>query len=424
MSYSLLVGIDWADKCHDVCLIAPDGEKLEEFEVDHTGDGFVTLVGRLLRRVDDPSRVAVVLERPNGPEVETLVERGFHVYHLNPKQSDRFRDRHCVSGAKDDRLDAYVLADAARTDLHKLRRVRLDDPIIVQLRELSRLDDALGNEQVRLTNRLRDQLRRYYPQMLELVSAADEAWLWDLWELAPSPQAALRLKSGRVNQLLRRNRIRRYSVSLVIQALHATPVTVAPGVVEAAQSHIRILLPQLRLVTGQRYEVDKQMKSLLKALSEQGSDDEETKEHRDVTLILSLPGVGTKVAATMLAEASQPLAERDYHSLRRYCGAAPVTEQSGRRRDPTNPKKRQRNSRVLMRRACSKRLRQAVYHWSRVSVQRDPRSRAHYSQLRSKGQTHGRALRTIADRNLKMLTAILRSGKPYDPALRQLSNRE
>ncbi|MBV9743005.1 MAG: IS110 family transposase, partial [Acidobacteriia bacterium] len=99
----------------------------------------------------------------------------------------------------------------------------------------------------------------------------------------------------------------------------------------------------------------------------------ETIEHRDAEVLLSLPGVGRQVAATMLSEASQAIAERDYHGLRCYTGVAPVTRQSGKKRV------------VLMRQACNERLRKALYHWSRVSVICHPKSKARYAALDPEG---------------------------------------
>lgn len=84
--------------------------------------------------------------------------------------------------------------------------------------------------------------------------------------------------------------------------------------------------------------------------------------------------------ATMLAEASQPLAERDYHALRCYAGCAPVTRQSGKRKL------------VLMRRGCSERLRNALYYWSLGSLKEDW-ARQYYDRQRASGNTHGGALR-------------------------------
>jgi len=89
------------------------------------------------------------------------------VFAINPKQMDRFRDRHTVAGAKDDDLDAFVMADSLRTDQRCFHRVELDEPAVLRLRELSRMADDLQTDSNRLANQLWEQLRRYYPQMLK-----------------------------------------------------------------------------------------------------------------------------------------------------------------------------------------------------------------------------------------------------------------
>jgi hypothetical protein len=72
-----------------------------------------------------------------------------------------------------------------------------------------------------------------------------------------------------------------------------------------------------------------------------------------------------------------------------------------------------------MRRGCSERLRNAMYHWARCSVQHDPLSKLHYARLRQAGHNHGRALRGVADRLLAILIAMLKSGQAYDAKRRQ-----
>src|SRR5205823_11752827 len=103
---------------------------------------------------------------PHGAIEDTLLEWGRQVFALSPKQLDRFRDRHTVAGAKDDRRDAFVLADALRTDRSAFRRLDVEAPVVIQLREMSRLHGELLEEEGRLTNRLREQLWRFYPQAL------------------------------------------------------------------------------------------------------------------------------------------------------------------------------------------------------------------------------------------------------------------
>ena len=150
----------------------------------------------------DAGRIAIAIEVPRGPVVETLMEQGFAVFSINPKQLDRFRDRYSPAGAKDDRRDAFVLADSLRTDMHYFHTVRLDEPAVIRLRELSRLDDDLRHEQNRLHNQLREQWHRFFPQLLKLSSAADERWVWDLFQAAPLPAKAAKLSESRIQRIL------------------------------------------------------------------------------------------------------------------------------------------------------------------------------------------------------------------------------
>ncbi len=123
----------------------------------------------------------------------------------------------------------------------------------------------------------------------------------------------------------------------------------------------------------------------------------------DAAVLRSLPGVGTRVLATLLAEGSDAVRRRDYHALRCLCGVAPVTKRSGK-------------SLLVQRRlAAHGRLRDAAFHWSRVAVQLDPVSHGKYPALRARGHSHGRALRSVADRLLNVACAMLRDGTCFDP---------
>jgi Transposase len=193
--YEWFVGIDWGSQQHQVCILDRDRRLVGERTVDHDGASLAQLAAWLWTvSAGHPQRVSVAIEVPRGAIVEGLVERGFHVFAINPKQLDRFRDRHSVAGAKDDRRDAFVLADSVRTDRPSFRRLHLDAPPLLLLRELSRVEETLLEDFRRSANRLREQLHRFYPQMLQLCSAADEPWLWDLLHLAPTPAHAMLLQ--------------------------------------------------------------------------------------------------------------------------------------------------------------------------------------------------------------------------------------
>ena len=217
MPYEWFVGIDWGSQQHQVCVLDRDRHQVGDRVVDHDGASLARLAAWLWSvSAGQPQRVAVAIEVPRGAIVEGLLERGFHVFAINPKQLDRFRDRHSVAGAKDDRRDAFVLADSLSTDQSSFRRLQLDAPPFLVLRELSRAEETLLEAFRRSANQLRDQLHRFYPQMLQLCSAADESWLWDLIDLAPTPAHAALLSAEQVQRVLKAHRIRRITAPEVL----------------------------------------------------------------------------------------------------------------------------------------------------------------------------------------------------------------
>ena len=106
-------GIDWATETHFAALIDNDGEVLSEWNFPHSFDGLTAFVDRL-KKEGGPAGVIVCVESGAPLVVDQLLHAGFTVYAINPKQADRYRDRYTVAGAKDDRRDALVLAQAVR----------------------------------------------------------------------------------------------------------------------------------------------------------------------------------------------------------------------------------------------------------------------------------------------------------------------
>ncbi|MGI4755947.1 MAG: IS110 family transposase, partial [Janthinobacterium lividum] len=340
--FRYFVGIDWGTQAHRVAVLNQDGRVIEQYDSAHSGEGLVALVNKLKQRTAcGPAPVAIGIEVAWGALVETLVESGFSLFSINPKQVDRFRDRFTVAGAKDDARDALVLASSLRTDRPSYKRVEIDRPELLRLRELSRFEDELKIELRRATNRLWQQLHRYYPQMLTISPAADDRLMWDLLTVVPTPAKGARISSLRVQRILKANRIRKLSADEVISALKTAPLALAPGAAEAACEHVLLLLPQVKLLDAQLLAIGNRIKHLLSEMNEAPTGEDQPA--CDVEVILSVPGIGPAVAAALLTEASRPIRERDYKALRCYAGTAPVTRQSGKKKT------------VGMRYACSPR---------------------------------------------------------------------
>ena len=112
--FDFYVGIDLAVEKHQACVVNRTGKVVEELAFEHSGAGLIDFIHSLEKLSGSlATRVGIVLETPRGPVVECALERGYSVFSINPKQLDRFRDRHTVAGAKDDRRDAFVLADSS-----------------------------------------------------------------------------------------------------------------------------------------------------------------------------------------------------------------------------------------------------------------------------------------------------------------------
>jgi transposase len=420
-------GIDWASQKHDVALHDVGGKIVSKATFEHSGNGMASLADWLVATSGAlPHAIAVAIERPDGPVVEMLLERGFKVYSINPKQLDRFRDRFSPAGAKDDSRDTDVLASALRTDPQAFRKLLPDAPLLVELREWQRMAEEHHQDLVRLTNRLDQVLLRYYPAFRQLEGASDAAWKLVLFELAPTPQIARYLSRAKVARLLKRYHVRVHDADEVLQIIRQRPIELPTASVQAASQHALALAQSVRFTAEQLNTAERAMARVIDVLCRGPGDDDtsggasgerqgdsdatanasaDAKAGRpsDAAILVSMPGHGNFVLASLLTNASAALRERDYGALRCLGGVAPVTKQSGKSRH------------VVRRYACNHRIREALFHWARIAIQHDPQSRAKYNALRQRGKTFGRALRTVADRLLYVACTLLENGTLYDP---------
>ena len=139
------------------------------------------MIGRHLGEDPDDAEVAVGIETDRGPWVAALVAAGYTVFGVNPLQASRYRERHGVSGAKSDSGDAHMLADMVRTDSRQLRAVAGDSAEAEGLKVLARTHKTLIWERTRQVQRLRHQLREYFPAALAAYDDLD----------APDPGSSL-----------------------------------------------------------------------------------------------------------------------------------------------------------------------------------------------------------------------------------------
>ena len=400
MQFEIFAGIDWSAKVHQVAVADAGGEVLGEQAFAHSGDGLAAMADWILEcESESGGRAAVAIEKPHGPEVDALLERGIAVFALNPKQLDRFRDRFSPAGAKDDRRDALVLADSLATDRKAFREVDALSPDAIRLRELSRAESDLVAERTCLINKLTAQLRRYYPAFLDAAPDLGRDWALNLWNLAPTPEKARRVRKSSVEAVLRKSRARASRAEDILAVLRGKAVPTAPGTVEAVAESAARIVRRLKDVNAEIKDVRNRSREVLDRIKE-------AEGGRVVEILESVPGIGATVLAVIVSEAFDSVRKADLQALRCYFGVAPVTKRSGR-------------TIVVQRRlAANRRLVNAAYHWAMAAIQRDAASRAKYHALRSRGHSHARALRSVADRFLNVVCKMIETGETFDPERR------
>ena len=386
-------GFDWASDHHDVVVVDGHGTVVEDFRIDETAEGWQRLRGRLSKYAG----LAVAVETCSGAAVERLVEAGLAVYPVNPLAAKRYRERKAPTGTKTDRVDAWSLADALRTDGHAWRALRPDDPLTVELRLLCRDEIGLIGQRTALISQLRAALREYYPVALQAFEDWTTRSSWAFVERFPTPEALVKAGKRRWEKFLHTQKLYRPETYAQRLSLFATADQFcgSPAMIQAKSLLAQGLAIQLRVLQDQLDRYRARIEELFA-------------RHPDHDLFGSLPGTGPKLAPRLLAELGDDRARFDSaEGLQCYVGTAPVSYQSGKVR------------KARFRRGCNKLLRQTVHLWAGLSLQVCPWAQAYYEKKRAEGKSYASALRCLGQRWLKILWKMWQTRTRYDAELHQ-----
>jgi transposase len=382
-------GIDWASADHAVCIVDAGGRAVTRFTVEHTAAGLADLI----RALGKAGAAEAAIERGDGPVVDALLGAGVTVVVISPNQVKNLRSRYGSAGNKDDRFDAYVLADTLRTDRARLRPLEPDSPATVTLRATIRARRDLVTHRVAACNQLRAHLQGCFPGAVGLFRDLDSPISLAFLARSGCQDRAAWLSPRRLAAWLASMG---YCGRKDPAALHRKLAAAPPGTTGddgAAQAHItRALLAVLAsLVT--------QIKALEAQIAEQLS------LHADAHVFTSLPRSGTVRAARLLAEIGDCRARFPTpESLICAAGVAPSTRQSGKHKA------------VTFRWAASKQLRDAVTDFAGDSRHASPWAARLYDDAIARGKTHPHAVRILARAWLFVIWHCWQDGVPYDPA--------
>jgi transposase len=391
----LFAGDDWAEDHHDVEVMDEAGKVLVKRRLPEGVAGMARLhelIGEHLGA--DGAEVVVGIETDHGPWVAALVAAGYTVFAVNPLQASRYRERHGVSGAKSDSGDAHMLTDMVRTDSHQLRAVAGDSAEADGVRVLARTHKTLIWERTRQVQRLRYQLREYFPAALEAFDDLDAADALELLGKAPDPARAARLTRAQVSAALKRARRRDIpgKATAILAALRRGQLGQPAALTAAYAVTVRSLIAVIIVL-------DEQVKAL------QGQVEENFGRHPDAEIYRSQPGMGAILGARVLGEfGDDPHRYADGKARRNYGGTSPITRASGKKKV------------VAARFIHNDRLVDALNAQAFASLNASPGARALYDELRARGIEHNDALRRLANRLVGILHGCLKTRTLYDEA--------
>jgi transposase len=392
-SRTYTVGIDWASRQHDVCVVDTRGTIVLRFAIAHTAAGLAELVARLAR-LTPPARLCVALERPSGLLVDTLLEAGFVVVPIHPNTLDASRARYTAAGAKSDPGDAYILADLLRTDGHRFPALAVPSDATRSLRAAVRTRDDLVATRVKLVNQLTALLESFWPGAAAVFPDLTSAIALAFLRRYPTPQAAHRLGEQRLAQFLHRARYAgRRSAAELLARLRSAPLGHAGSAEEATKGQLVQMLVAVLATVVEQLRVSEHLIG------------EQLAQHPDAAVVQSFPRTGEVNAAQILAELGDD--RRRYASAAQLAaegGVAPVTRASGKHRT------------VTRRLACNKRLRNALVIWAGNSRRAHPWAARTYAHARRRGCTHPHAIRILARAWVRVLWHCWQDRVPYDPA--------
>lgn len=392
--YAAIIGLDWADKKHDICLKLSDNEDMEFSTLSHSAEAIDDWAMGLHKRFSGIS-IAVCIESRKVPLIYALLKYDFLVLiPVNPQTLARYRRALRPSRAKDDPTDAQLLVELVQRHEEKFKPWAPERPEVRALAQLVEIRRTLIADKVRCTNRLTAALKNYYPQILEWFEDKDTAVFCHFLEQWPTLEAARRARETTLRKFFSSHNVRYPKViERRIKAIKSAAVfTTDVGVIEPNRLLALALVAQLTLLLEQVRQLDRQLTERFAQLE-------------DAALFEALPGAGKQLAPRLLVAFGEDRTRfENADAMCQYAGVAPVTERSGNK------------SWVHWRYSCSTFLRQTFIEWASESIRFSFWAKAYYLQQRERGKSHQMAVRALAFKWIRILFRCWQDRKPYDEA--------
>lgn len=402
--YAAYVAIDWADREHAWALEVAGSGKREKGRLLQSPETIQAWAVELAVRFGGRP-IAVGLEQSRGALIDALQAYAHLVlYPIHPTTSSRYRAAVFPSGGKADPQDADLLLDLLVRHRDRLRPWRPDSEQTRKLQALVEKRRQLIDELTAQTNRIKDLLKMYFPQVLQwldkLSSPLGVAFL-QRWQSLPQlqkedPEVIRKFFFEHGSRSRERIEERLAAIQQARAALEDR------AVIDPCVLMVQALLP---VVTALRHGIGRLQEAIAELFG----------EHPDAAIFASFPGAAQVMAPRLLAAFGSQRSRWDsLADFQNYSGIPPVTVRSGT------------SLWIHFRWACPKFLRQTFHEYAAVSIQQSEWARAfYYHQRRVKRLDHHAAVRSLAYKWERILYRCWKNRTPYQESIhqRQLQRR-
>jgi transposase len=391
--YVAYIGIDWADRKHDIALYDCATDTWEERVIQSRPQDILDWVTQLRQRYGN-GLIAVALEQKRGPLLYALCQYdNLVLFPVNPRTVANYRKAFQPSRAKSDPVDARLLVELMHKHGDKLEIWKPGCPQHRALRQWVESRRMLVGEKVRLTNRIIASLKSYFPQVLDWFEDKDTLVFCEFLERFDDVKAAQAATADELTEFLRSHQVvRRSAINRRLQQIQSAgpPLTEDEAIVVPAKALTLGLIALLKVVLAQLAEFNQRIAELFEALP-------------DAALFRALPGAGPHLAPRLLAALGEDRNRfRSAQAFLSYIGIAPVKEESGKK------------CWVHWRWSCPIFLRQTFVEWVDQARRHSEWSQAFYRQQKQAGKSHQKAIRALAYKWGRILWRCWQDGKPYD----------
>ena len=319
-----------------------------------------------------------------------LMAAGYRVCVVNPMQVHAMRKLKSMSGVKNDRIDSWLIAETLRQGDYDETRLATDE--VQALKQLTRYHQGLKQELAAVKTQAICVLDAYFPEYAALFSDMFGAASLKVLAECPTPSEVARKRASSIAKLLSEGSRGRLgdAKAAEVKAAAKSSVGIRLGE-EAASFQVRTMVSQVEFLNATIAKVEKEVASLLEKVEPN---------------ITTIPGVSTATGAQIAAEIGDVRRFRNAASIVKYAGLNSGVDESGKYSAEGVP----------ITKHGSPYLRRSLWLAANRARQYDPKLKEYYDKLRRKGKPHRVAVTAVARKLCHVVYAVMRDGKPYDPA--------